>query len=191
MEILLSHLRSSEHTILAIETICGEVFGSFTSSPWHHKGNNYYGSGESFLWRMKENRMNAHQTVQNLTRDESDIEVFEWSGKNRNIQLCNPKKLIVGGGEANSDIDSRLRGEKEDKKKTTEVWDFGLALNSDLSRGTSGKCVTFNSPGLSKNGCTFDILNLEVWVLTPVTDASQAEKLELARQFVFSNMQTS
>jgi hypothetical protein len=33
----------------------------------------------------------------------------------------------------------------------------------------------------------FEIVNLEVWTLTPVDTIDQAEKVELGRQFVFDH----
>ena len=48
---LLAKAQNSPRSILAIKTIDGNIFGAFTSSLWHDKGNSFYGSGESFLWR--------------------------------------------------------------------------------------------------------------------------------------------
>eukprot|EP00593_Proboscia_inermis_P008828 CAMPEP_0171314094 /NCGR_PEP_ID=MMETSP0816-20121228/48767_1 /TAXON_ID=420281 /ORGANISM="Proboscia inermis, Strain CCAP1064/1" /LENGTH=273 /DNA_ID=CAMNT_0011802535 /DNA_START=102 /DNA_END=923 /DNA_ORIENTATION=+ len=121
---LLKNIRGAKHTIIAIETVKGDVFGSFTSSPWRMTGHStsHFGSGEAFVWRMRQNRMDIHNTCQNPTnpkcskkRDpdaftnslleqvqmESEIEVFPWSGLNNVVQICKPGKIAVGGGSSN------------------------------------------------------------------------------------------
>ena len=144
MNTLLSKTRGSTHTLLAIETSQGEVFGSFTSSPWCHGGSVYYGSGESFLWRLSESRFTLCETKRDLLNRESEIEIFSWTGKNRNVQLSNRKELIIGGGESDNVIRKRLEDEvKQADNEENKKYDFGLTLNSDLSRGTSGICITF------------------------------------------------
>eukprot|EP00567_Pseudictyota_dubia_P008296 CAMPEP_0197435688 /NCGR_PEP_ID=MMETSP1175-20131217/3249_1 /TAXON_ID=1003142 /ORGANISM="Triceratium dubium, Strain CCMP147" /LENGTH=551 /DNA_ID=CAMNT_0042964791 /DNA_START=137 /DNA_END=1792 /DNA_ORIENTATION=+ len=190
---LLSNVRSSSHTILAIETTDGEVFGSFTSSPWRQMGSTYYGSCESFLWRMAKTRRTSCKTIVDRAELESDIEIFKWTGENRNIQMSNTKMLAVGGGEPDKVIEQRLLSGGAQSSTEKNIWaDFGLALNSDFSSGSSGRCVTFgSSSGLSRNGTTFDVQNLEIWTLTPMSDIEQAEKLELGRQFVFNSIVTN
>merc|ERR1712216_256303 len=51
----LQNVRGSTHTLLATETIDGEVFGGFFSNTWAIQ-NSYFGTGESFLWKMKTRR---------------------------------------------------------------------------------------------------------------------------------------
>lgn len=46
----------ARNTILAIETLDGDVFGSFMIKPWISSNNHYRRSGESFLWKLKERR---------------------------------------------------------------------------------------------------------------------------------------
>ena len=187
MNTFLSKASNSLYTLLALETLQGEVFGSFTSSPWCHKGNIYYGSGESFLWRLcVGSRCTPCKTMQDLLERESDIEVFSWTGENRNIQLSNRKELIVGGGESDDDIRDGIEAEmKQTDGEENKEHDFGLMLNSDLSRGISGMCLTFDSPGLSKLGFDFEISKVELWALTPMMNVEEATKLEKRQSFAY------
>jgi hypothetical protein len=171
---LLHKCRGSARTIVAIETMDGKVIGSFTSSPWRPQGQNYYGSGEAFLWRMAKSRNTSCDNVDEQALLEGDVEFFEWSGENRNVQLLANAhdNLILGGGEP-------------DDNPSQQDYGPGLVLSSCLSRGFSNSCLTFNSPELA--GDTFEIANLEVWTLTPVETMDQAEKVELGRQFVFDH----
>jgi len=176
---LLSRARNSPRTILAIETLDGEVFGAFTSTPWHHSGHTFYGSGESFVWRMgKSRRSGEAKNVEEQAVLESDVRVFKWSGKNRNVQMSSSEKLIVGGG-------------GEENNNNSKEWTFGLALQNDLSRGQTGDCITFDSsclaPSTENNEGIFEVRNVEVWTMTPVVDVHTAEKLELGRQFIFEH----
>mmetsp|Transcript_3770 Transcript_3770/g.6832 ORF Transcript_3770/g.6832 Transcript_3770/m.6832 type:complete len:524 (-) Transcript_3770:108-1679(-) len=183
MRSLLQHVRSSARTILAIETMEGEVFGAFTSSPWRPHGHDYYGSGEAFVWRLAQSRATTCATVQDQIWLERQIQVFPWSGENRNVQSlvnADDSPLILGGGGAepktsiNNDDNNNNEG-------------LALAIDATLSKGTSDKCLTFHSPALVKSTDVFDIANIEVWTLTPVENVNQAEQLELSRQFVFDH----
>ena len=66
---------------------------------------------------------------------------------------------------------------------------FGLAIDSELLRGTSSSCATFQNPPLSKahaNGSPFEILNIEVWTMTPCANVADAENLEMKSLFLES-----
>ncbi|KAI2511377.1 hypothetical protein MHU86_2988 [Fragilaria crotonensis] len=177
MQGMLHKLRSSTRTVLAIETMEGDVFGAFTSSPWRPLGPGYFGSCEAFLWRMPKSRFTRCETAEDQILLESNLEIYPWSGSNRNIQCIRAasEHLIVGGGAP--DNDSSGNGGS------------GLTIHFDTMRGFSDPCFTFSSPALPtvNKGDSFEIANLEVWALTPVETIQQAEKLEFARQFVFDH----
>ncbi|CEG35131.1 hypothetical protein, variant 1 [Plasmopara halstedii] len=67
---------------------------------------------------------------------------YQWSRKNSYFMLCSDESLIMGGG-----------------------GNFGLFLDSDLSRGTSGACETFNSPPLTVSQ-EFSCVQVELWGFT-------------------------
>ncbi|ETI52532.1 hypothetical protein, variant 1 [Phytophthora nicotianae P1569] len=67
---------------------------------------------------------------------------YQWSRKNSYFMLCSDESLIMGGG-----------------------GNFGLFLDSDLSRGTSGACETFNSPPLTTSQ-EFSCVQVELWGFT-------------------------
>ncbi len=179
---LLAKVSDSESTILAIETVEGEVFGAFCSLPWR-LSQDYYGSGQSFLWRLNE---------------EEEVQVFKFAILNHNIQLCQPDRLIVGGGSDMHYVPPSLV--MVDSSSTTSSvaslpicsdtnleWGFGLWLENDLLRGSSSPCLTFQSPSLSKihsDGTPFEIRNLEVWALTPCISVEQALETQRQRRFL-------
>mmetsp|Transcript_30179 Transcript_30179/g.46028 ORF Transcript_30179/g.46028 Transcript_30179/m.46028 type:complete len:447 (-) Transcript_30179:1160-2500(-) len=180
MRALLKQVRSSARTVIAIETMDGDVFGSFTSSPWRPNGKRFYGNGESFLWKVKQNRYTECNNVQEQIELEKDIDVFKWSGKNYNIQaLVSPDDDLVigsGGDDQGDHFDDQGKGS-------------GLMINSNLERGVSDGCLTFDSPRLngSNTDALFEIANVEVWTLTPVESLDKAKQLELGRQFLFDH----
>ena len=180
MTTLLHKIRNSARTIIAIETDQGEVFGSFTSSPWRVKPSGFYGSAEAFVWRLKKSRFTRCASIQEQIDLESDVEVFEWSRENRNIQSCKGfnDEMTVGGG-----------GYEDDPDNTDKDFGSALTLSDDLSRGFSERCLTFDSPSLCSRNIdgVFNILNIEVWTLTPVLSLDEAEKLELSRHFIFDH----
>jgi hypothetical protein len=201
---LLQNVRGAKHTIVAIETVEGEVFGAFCSSAWR-KNWNYFGSGEAFLWRMRRGRDTHCPSIIDQAQMESELDVFPWTGENNFVQLCTSNKIAVGGGTQDhdeksntSDGDAQMEG-ASDAKTSWDMDDaprfgFGLAIEDDLLHGTSSPCLTFGSPPLSKkhsNASPFEILNLEVWTLTPCNTVEEAEKLELSRLFLDNHRATS
>ncbi len=170
-------VRQSTRTLIAIETVKGEVFGAFVSSPWRHY-TSFYGSCEAFLWRVRKSRFTATSSIEEQIELEKDIEIYKWSQENRNIQMSDNNKLVIGGGYPdNVDDDSE-----------SKQYGLGIAIGADLFVGTSSNCVTFKSPTLSK-GETFEVSNLEVWSFTPCNNLKQAEQLEMGRMFVLSHFE--
>lgn len=189
LEVIFDTMRHSHHTILAIETSTGDVFGSFTSSPWRSNGNNYYGSCEAFVWMLRKSRLTAEgedscRSLDEYILRESSLDVYQWNAKdgNRNVQLSNRKKLFVGGGDPDvyeDEFTFNGGGESKDEQKEDNVeYGMALALDRDLLRGTSSRCATFGSNPLidrsrHEGSEVFEIVNMEIWVrvcLMPCTD---------------------
>jgi len=187
---LLQSIRGTRHTIFAIETVEGEVFGSFTSTPWRRNWN-YFGSGECFLWRMRRSRSekDAQRSVLDQAKLESELDVFYWTGQNELVQYCTHDMIAIGGGSIPSED---TRDDHDEERKSPPIADrggFGLAIDSELLRGTSSPCGTFSSPPLSRthpNGSPFEVLNIEVWTLSPCATVSEAENLEMKSLFLES-----
>ncbi|KAL7541577.1 hypothetical protein ACHAXR_011041 [Thalassiosira sp. AJA248-18] len=193
---LLRNVRGTKHTLIAIETVEGEVFGSFTSSPWR-KNWNYYGNGEAFLWRMRRTRSekDAQFSVLDQAKLESELDVFYWTGRNDLVQYCTHDMIAVGGGTFQDDVRDDVTDSDEQRElppqnpvfTKADKGGFGLAIDSELLRGTSSPCGTFQSPPLSKshaNGSPFEILNIEVWTMTPCGNVAEAENLEMKTLFL-------
>ncbi len=173
---LLQNVRGSKATLIAMETVEGEVFGSFTSTPWR-KHTSFFGSGESFLWRMRNDRKTECKSIIDQAKLESEIEVFPWTGDNYLVQLCTDNQIAVGGGGS-----SQYRGHGHSG--------FGLCIDDQVLHGTSSYCPTFENPPLSKehqDGSPFEIVNLEVWTFTPAMTVEEAEKIEFGRLFLELN----
>lgn len=207
----LQYARGSKYTVLAIETIDGEVFGAFTSEAWR-KNWNYFGSGESFLWKMRRKRTEKCHSIIDQAQMESEVDVYPYTGVNNCIQLCTHDRIAVGGGSRDSTPSSPKRGQlasqpimplvsktntnvaesshpskkMEDSYKDHE-WGFGITLEADLLHGTTSPCLTFGSPSLStehSDGSHFEVINVELWTMTPCLRLEEAEKLELGRLFL-------
>lgn len=189
LQTLLKRARGIQYSILAVETLNGEVFGSFTGTAWR-KSWNYFGSGESFLWRMRHNRLDPTNGILDQAQKESEIDVYPYTGANDFIQFCTHDRIAIGGGIPKDDVDGA-----EKKTQTEPVlpldhdYGFGLALGADLLEGTSSPCMTFDSPSLCKsypNGERFEVMNVELWTMTPCMTEDEAERLELGKLFLSS-----
>lgn len=199
---LLRHIRGATNTVIAIETVDGEVFGSFTSSPWR-KNWNYYGNGECFLWRMRRTRSDKdlQHSIIDQAKLESELDVYSWTGRNELVQYCTHDMIAIGGGAlSDTDIVPSVTDEERDSPEKTPAFantaqgGFGLAIDSDLFRATSTSCATFQNPPLSHahaDGSPFEILNIEVWTFTPTHDVASAETLEMKSLFLNTYSATS
>lgn len=183
---LLQHVRGSHHTVMCMETVDGEVFGAFVSTPWSIQPN-YFGNGESFLWKMKSNRADVGAlSLYEQAHQESDIEVYPYSYRNNYYQLCQHDRIGIGGG--TSSMPQDIQGEMVEPGKLG----FGIVFEgSNLLEASSSCCLTFASPSLSsihRDGSRFELVNLEVWALTPCVTTEEARRLECQRLFLKRNM---
>jgi len=117
---LLRNIRGSSYTVLAIETIDGEVFGGFFTQNWQTQ-NGTFGTGESFLWKMKHRRTAEFHDDSSAGKDaetsftslsdqaerERELEVYPSQVHycNNYFQLCTHDTLAVGGGMCDYPID--------------------------------------------------------------------------------------
>lgn len=133
-------------------------------------------SGESFLWRMKEQRLadqpnlNDEEKLDEIARKEGDVEVFRWTGENDECQLLSRDRIAAGSG-------------------MVEGGDgFGFIVQDSLSMGSSSPCLTYANPCLvsSANG-RFEVANMEVWAMTPFLFTSEAESSEATIRFIHAN----
>eukprot|EP00980_Cylindrotheca_fusiformis_P028087 scaffold22578_cov164-Cylindrotheca_fusiformis.AAC.13 len=182
MHTLINKTSGSSHNLIAIETMDGEVFGAYTSQPWSVTWE-FYGSTDSFLWRLKDlrNPMGAKRQKSKPRGFAQDLDVYKYAGHNRNIQLCTSDSLIVGGGHPDEASKEHFLDVK------MNAWGFGLAFGKDLQQGTSAPCITFESPSLSRfhrDGSIFEVSNIEIWSLTPCLNLEQAMKLEESKRWV-------
>ena len=191
----LRQLRGSKYTVMAMETVDGEVFGAFTAAPWHI-AHNSFGGGEAFLWKMKKSRNETCTSVAEQAKMESDIEVFRYSYENPNVQQCQSKRISIGGGTTSTPRVVGGVGDGTSPSCATFImpheWGFALAFEgSYMLEGTSSPCLTFTSPSLSKihsDGSRFELVNLEVWALTPCVTLKDAEAMECAQLFFDDNV---
>ena len=200
LDILKRYCRAATHTILAIETTHGEVFGSFTSSPWRTH-NRYFGTGESFLWRMRHSRNSPVASLFDQAQLESEIDIFPYNGSNPYVQLCTRDKLALGGGGAlkpelygreicpnQEDVQSALSEGEEAAYLEWNDYGFGLALDQNLRHGSTSHSATFGNSALGcsgdQGGQLFDVVNLEVWTLTSASTEKEAQKQEMSMFFV-------
>jgi hypothetical protein len=165
-------IRMAKNTIVAVETLRGDVFGCFMADKWRKTGK-FELCGESFLWRMKYQIRNESRTDKQVGQDDQtldemrEIEVYPWTGNNEECQLFSDERIGAGGGGGG----------------------FGFLIEDGLWRGSSCPCSTYDNPCLvtSPDG-TFEIANIEVWAMTPFLYVDEAEKSEASRRFISENV---
>ena len=126
-----------DRTVLAVRTLRGDLFGGYAATRWEPGGGHGHRAHEFY---------GSAQACLFRFGDArgrgAAAAVYRWSGANRYVQLCEPagRKLAFGGG-----------GDT-----------FGLCIEDDFRRGTTGRCGTFENEPLCEGGY-FDVVDLEVW----------------------------
>lgn len=134
---------TSKRTLMVVKTTRGDIFGGYAGAPWHSRKDyataKFYGSASSCLFSFS-----SPLSASSSSSSPSPIDVYRWTGKNRYIQVCDvsSKMLAFGGG-----------GDKGT---------FGLCLQEDFQRGTTGHCDTFDNEPLCEEG-NFDVVDVEFW----------------------------
>jgi hypothetical protein len=208
LAVLQHYVRASDYVVLAIETLEGDVFGCFTSSPWRYHGG-YFGRDPAFVWRMRHSRRTKVASLFDQAQLESIIDVYVYKGVNALLQVCHQNLLAVGGagaGDQQLQLKCRSLPEKDSVPSNNLASDvlplnagdvstlvdtshcgFAIALTHDLLYGTTNPCSTFKSPNLcnsGKEGVSFEVANLEMWTFSPAYEINSAEKLEMTKYFI-------
>ena len=184
LDTLRNYTKAAKYTIVAIETPKGEVFGSFTSSPWR-TNLGFFGGQPSFVWKMRHNRRSKCSSLYEQAQLESEIDVFMCTHKKELVQVCRHDQLAVGG-------DEYLEGNENESRADENG--FAFSLESDLLVGTTSPCLSFTSPALVGDGRhsrVFDVAGLEVWSFTPCFDIPSAQKLEMTKFFIEASLRSS
>lgn len=132
------------------------VFGGFASgSSWRNR-KGFYGDGRSFLFSFDSRDSSSSTMDSRQSRGDDQVRTYTWSGADRSF-MTSGEGAGVGmgsGGQSGS---------------------FGFFVQSDLRKGTTGACETFNndplmSPSTSEagssgsgGGTVFDVISIEVW----------------------------
>ncbi|KAG7359764.1 TLD domain containing protein [Nitzschia inconspicua] len=172
---LLAQIRGSTYTMIGVETNRGEVFGSFTGTPWRI-GGKWFGNGEAFLWRLKKPRYTSPLNSRKPSF-EREMEVYPYTGYDELVQYCTPKTIAVGGGDW-IDVPCPYDG---------DTHGIGFMIDGDLAGGETNSCSTFANPRLAKQttaSSEFSITNLEVWTLTPCLTVQDAARMEMQKLFL-------
>eukprot|EP00553_Chaetoceros_curvisetus_P014622 CAMPEP_0204652458 /NCGR_PEP_ID=MMETSP0718-20130828/14559_1 /ASSEMBLY_ACC=CAM_ASM_000674 /TAXON_ID=230516 /ORGANISM="Chaetoceros curvisetus" /LENGTH=532 /DNA_ID=CAMNT_0051676415 /DNA_START=288 /DNA_END=1886 /DNA_ORIENTATION=+ len=182
LDTLKNYTHATPQTIIAILTMSGDIFGSFTSSPWHTE-NNFFGNGESFVWKMRHNRMEPCYSLYEQAQLESEVEIYPFSSLNNCVQLCTHDMIGVGAGEITDHENDEYKSiEKFYSREQRRLQGFAFVVHEDLLTGTTSPSATFCSPKLvDDEGGMFQIRNIEVWTFTACSNVQDAEQMEMRK----------
>jgi hypothetical protein len=172
---MVRHCRANSHTVLAIETTDGHVFGSFTSQPWRLLSRGFYGSKDSFVWRMRRSRGEPCKSIVEQVLMESKIDVFPFTSRNNKIQFCSTQRISLGEGEVEEMSSSGIHHGN------------AILLDGSMTSGSTSTSETFGSPCLintDKRGEEFTVANIELWALTPHNSVESAVRSEMRTLFL-------
>jgi hypothetical protein len=190
-----AYVRGAKDSILAIETTRGQVFGVYTSSPWRTSPT-FFGGAPSVVWKMRYNRNTPCHSLFEQATLESEIDVFFLLDSFLKVQLCTHDRIGIGVGNMNryDSLGNIIESEQDEEKRNGKNYGFAICLEDDLLSGTTSRSACYKSPCLvdpTANGEPFDVLNLELWTLTPAFSQESAEKLEMTQYFVSESIRSS
>jgi hypothetical protein len=188
LETFKQYSRASNETLLAIETTKGHVFGCYVSYPWR-TGPTFYGGAPSFIFKMRYNRNTPCHSLLEQAQMEGEIDVFFLLQDGQGAQVCTHNMIGVGEGATQKyDFEGEITQTVEEAEELHgKNYGFAIALKDDLLSGTTSKCSSYQNPCLvdaDSYGEPFEVLNLELWTLTPCFSRESAEKLEMTQFFV-------
>ncbi|CAM9694865.1 unnamed protein product [Pylaiella littoralis] len=185
---LYNRIKAEDPTFLIVEDMKGEVFGGFAASAWA-SGHQYYGTGESFLFKINGGRVTAETDKDGpddnashtsggsgsgsgsgdgdgggggggKTLMEGDMTTYGWTGMNMYLQYSDEAGIGMGGGGVEGS--------------------FGLFLGEDFLSGSTGTCDTYGNPPLCSE-TQFQVSQVEVWGFT-TADTEMGARLERLRK---------
>ncbi|KAI2504703.1 hypothetical protein MHU86_9720 [Fragilaria crotonensis] len=128
----LQHVQGHTHTLLVIKSTRDVMFGGYADTEWKAQ---HQGNPEFF---------GSGQAFLFRIDSEQEVRVFKWTGANRYTQYLDYKNsmLAFGGG--------------------GDVGAFGLCIEKDFQRGSSGNCATFDNEPLCDDE-NFEIVDVECY----------------------------
>lgn len=128
----LTLVEGHSHTLLVIRTTRNVIFGGYADTEWKAQ---HQGNPEFY---------GSAQAFLFRVDSDDDVHVYKWTGANRYIQYIDYKNsmLAFGGG--------------------GDVGAFGLCIEKDFQRGSSGPCATFDNEPLCDED-NFEIVDVECY----------------------------
>lgn len=133
-ETCLRLVKDYNQSLLIVRTSKNELFGGYADASWEHRS----GAGARFYGGSNSCLFSVPDS------SKGKIKAYRWTGANRYIQLTDSHRKVLafgGGGSEGS---------------------FGLCVESDFQRGSTGPCATFgNEPLCSEEN--FLIVDVEIF----------------------------
>ena len=144
-----ARLAGAGATVLLVEDLQGARFGGFATERWA-PGARYFGTGESFLFRVNATSVGGAQSTPGGGGSGSGAAMtfYKWSGSNSHFQLAYHDSIAMGGG-----------------------GHFGLWLDEAFEYGSSGRSETYQNAPLGSDE-SFRVLKVEVWEMRDSLDLS-------------------
>ena len=79
-------VRGVAYTLLVVRSVKSEIFGGFAGAEWKPTKDNYYGCGESFLFKVNSDAVEGDK-----------VQAFKWSTFNSFFQFSTMESVAMGG----------------------------------------------------------------------------------------------
>lgn len=139
---MLNQCKSFRYTLLIVKTSEGNIVGGFASEPWETAAT----VGKCAYY----GRGASFVFSDFPEKPNQQLNFYKWVGANDYCQLLDVSagRLALGGG-----------------------GDFGLVIDHNFQKGSTGPCATFANPSLVPGiGGSFDVVEFEVYGIVPLME---------------------
>lgn len=157
-ESMMNKVENYQHTLTVIRAKNGDILGGYADTAWGDQMNGssngkrgFFGGGRAFLFatkpdldREEEEMLQRDSHITNTCKpDKHTISFYPWTGVNEYSQLCDVRKGYLGMGGGGS---------------------FGWVVQNNFTDGSSGRCMTFRNPPLTKGeDGHFEVVDMEIY----------------------------
>lgn len=178
--VMMEKVINYQHTLIVIRTSDGDILGGYADTAWgdlmsarRKRTSGFFGGGKAFLFATKPDTVRVEDEISQYEMYATDksqsntneISFYPWTGVNEYSQICDVRKGYLGMGGGGS---------------------FGWFIQDHFTTGSSGPCLTFRNPSLTKGvDGHFKVVDLEIYGFKSM---SERPKYNSSSQISLSNL---
>jgi len=165
--LMMEKVSNYQHTLTVIRTSDGDILGGYADTAWgtqmcskQKRKRGFFGGGRAFLFATSpdlDRREDKIISRVGAREDDKDaITLYPWTGVNSYSQICDVRRGAMGMGGGGS---------------------FGWFVQDNFTTGSSGPCLTFRNPPLTKgDDGHYKVIDMEIYGFTSMSERDISQK---------------